>query len=158
MVRLKQTVHLSYIKISSISKWTKTSFHLSLVTSEYHRVHPKWFLSRWYIWHKLCTYFAPTPTLSLNKKIRHFTWPMSARSSIGCVQNNFWAYDRFDANRAPILRWDKHYFQTDRNKLPLEPHRLVVPSVASKTISEPTVCLAQTVHLSCTNTNVVSKW
>jgi hypothetical protein len=27
-----QTVHLSYVKISSIYKWTETSFHLSLIT------------------------------------------------------------------------------------------------------------------------------
>ena len=28
----------------------------------------------------------------------------------------------------------------------------------SKTISEPMVCLAQTMHLSCTDTNTVSNW
>jgi hypothetical protein len=43
MTRSAQTVHLSWIKISTISKWTETSFHLSLVTQEYHRVHPKQF-------------------------------------------------------------------------------------------------------------------
>jgi hypothetical protein len=32
VVRSVQTVHLSYVKISTISKWTKTSIHLSLVT------------------------------------------------------------------------------------------------------------------------------
>jgi hypothetical protein len=31
-VRLVQTMHLSLIKISTISKWTKTSFHLNVVT------------------------------------------------------------------------------------------------------------------------------
>ena len=31
------------------------------------------------------------------------TWPSTPRSSIGCVQNDFWAYVMFDANRAPIL-------------------------------------------------------
>jgi hypothetical protein len=31
-----QNVHLSCVKISTISKWTQTSFHLSLVTYEYH--------------------------------------------------------------------------------------------------------------------------
>jgi hypothetical protein len=45
MIRSAQTVHLSCIKISTISKWTETSFHLSL----------------------------------------------SARSTIGCVQKDFWA-------------------------------------------------------------------
>jgi hypothetical protein len=32
MVRSAQTVHLSFVNISTISKQTKTSFHLSLVT------------------------------------------------------------------------------------------------------------------------------
>jgi hypothetical protein len=32
MVRLAQTMHLSCIKISTMSKRTETSFHLSLVT------------------------------------------------------------------------------------------------------------------------------
>jgi hypothetical protein len=32
MVRSAQTVHLSFVNISIISKQTKTSFHLSLVT------------------------------------------------------------------------------------------------------------------------------
>jgi hypothetical protein len=41
--------------------------------------------------------------------------------------------------------------------LPLEPHHLVAPSSASKMISEPMVCLMQTVHLSCTNTSTISK-
>ena len=45
----------------------------------------------------------------------------------------------------------------DRNELPLEPHHPVVPSSASKKISEPMVRLAQTMHLSCTDTNTVSK-
>jgi hypothetical protein len=47
--------------------------------------------------------------------------------------------------------------EKDGNELPLEPHHLMVPSSASKTISEPMVHLAQTMHLSCTDTNIVSK-
>jgi hypothetical protein len=66
MVRLRQTVHLSCIQISTISNWAESSFHLSLVTKEYHRVHIKRFLSRWYVRCKPCTYLAPTLTLSLN--------------------------------------------------------------------------------------------
>jgi hypothetical protein len=45
----------------------------------------------------------------------------------------------------------------DRNELPLEPRDLGVPSGASKMISEPMVFLVQTMHLSCTDTNNVSK-
>jgi hypothetical protein len=45
----------------------------------------------------------------------------------------------------------------DRNELPFEPRHLGVPYGASKTISEAMVYLVQTVHLSCTETNTVSK-
>jgi hypothetical protein len=64
----------------------------------------------------------------------------------------------FGANRAPILRQDKHYLQTEWNEHPLEPRHLGVPSCASRTISEPMVRLAQTMHLSCTDTKTVSIW
>jgi hypothetical protein len=63
----------------------------------------------------------------------------------------------FSANSAPTLRQDEHYLQTHRIELPLEPRHLGVPMGASKMISEPMVRLAQTVHLSSTNTNTVSK-
>ena len=43
----------------------------------------------------------------------------------------------------------------DRNEIPLEPRHLGVLSGAVKMISEP--CLEQTMHLSCTNTNTISK-
>jgi hypothetical protein len=46
----------------------------------------------------------------------------------------------------------------DQIELSLDPHNLGVPSSASKTISEPMVRLAQTIHLSCTDTISVSKW
>jgi hypothetical protein len=45
----------------------------------------------------------------------------------------------------------------DWNELPFEPRHLGVPSSASKMISEATVHLVQTMHLSCTETNTVSK-
>jgi hypothetical protein len=60
-------------------------------------------------------------------------------------------------NRAPILRQDYHYVQTNQNELPFEPRNLGVPSGVSKMISEPMVHLVQTVDLSCTNTNTVTK-
>ena len=67
------------------------SFQFSLVTQDYHRVHPKRFLSLGYVW----------------------------------------------CNRAPILREDEYYLQTNRNELALEHHHVGVPSGASKMISEP---------------------
>jgi hypothetical protein len=103
MVRSAQTVHLSCIKISIISKRTE----------------------------------------------RRSTWASSPRSTIVCIQNDFWAYGIFGASRASILCQDSHHLQTDRNELPLERRHLGVPSSASKTISKPNVCLMQTVHLSC---------
>jgi hypothetical protein len=47
------------------------------------------------------------------------------------------------------MNWLKH---------PLEHHHLGVLSGASKTISEPMVCLALSMHLSCTDTNTIFKW
>jgi hypothetical protein len=112
MVHSVQTVHLSWIKISIVSKRTETSFHLSLDTQEYHPAHPKQFLSLWYVWCKPCTYHAPKLTLS---------------------------------PKGP-------------NEIPHDPRHLGVPSSASKTISVAIVCLVQTVDLSCTKTNTISKW
>jgi hypothetical protein len=106
-----QTVHLSYVKISTISKRTKLSFHMSLITLEYHRVCPKRFLSQWYVWRKPCTYLAS----------------------------------------------DYNYLQTDCIELPLDPRQLGVSSGVSKMIFEPMRCLAQIMHLSCTDTYTVSR-
>jgi hypothetical protein len=144
MARSAQSVHLSYVKISTISKWSKLSFHLSLpprstigchqndfraygmfganratilrqdlhyLQMEWnehplvhrHWVRPKWFLSLWYVWHKLCTYLALTLTLSAN----------------GPKQNSH------------------------------DPRHLGVTLGSSKMIFEPVVRSAQTIHLSC---------
>jgi hypothetical protein len=86
MVRSAQTVHLSCGKISTISKRNETSFHLSLITKEYHRVRPNRFLSVWNVWRKPSNNLAPTLTLSPKRLKRDSTCPMSPRSSIGCVQ------------------------------------------------------------------------
>jgi hypothetical protein len=110
-----------------------------------------------YVWRTSYTYLAPTLTLSPNQLKRDSTWPMSPCSSIRCIQNDFCACCTFDTNRAPILHQDSHYLQMNWIKHQLEPRHLGVPSGASKTISKPAVCLAQTVHLSCTDTNTISK-
>jgi hypothetical protein len=106
MVRSAQTMHLSCVKISTISKWTKTSFQLSLVTKEYQCVRPKWFLSPWHVWCKPCTYLPLTLTPSPNRPKWDSTRPTSPRSFVKCIQNDFWAYGTIEANRAPILRQD----------------------------------------------------
>ena len=41
MLHLAQTMQLSYVKISTTSKRTKMSFHLCLISQEYHLVRPK---------------------------------------------------------------------------------------------------------------------
>jgi hypothetical protein len=50
------------------------------------------------------------------------------------------------------------YLQIDRIELPLDPHPLDVSLGVCKTIFETMVRLVQTVHLSCTDTNTISKW
>jgi gamma-glutamylcysteine synthetase len=112
MVCIAEAVHPSCTDSKTISKWTKTRFHMTHITLEFHRVRPKQFLRLWYIRHKPCTYLATRLALSLNGLNRASTWASTPR----------------------------------------------VPSGASKMISKPTVCLAQTMHLSCTDTNTISKW
>jgi hypothetical protein len=114
-------------------------------------------MSLWYVWHKPSTYLTPMLTLSQNRLKRDSTWLTSPRSSIGCLQYYFWAYGMFMANRAPILHQELHYLQTDRSELPLEPRYLGVPSSVSKMISVPMVCSVQTMLLSYTDPNTVSK-
>jgi hypothetical protein len=77
MVCLAQILHLSCVKIRTISKRTKTSFNSSLVTKEYNPVCLKWFLSLWYTWHKLWTCLALILTLSLNRPKQDSAWPTS---------------------------------------------------------------------------------
>jgi len=107
MVCSMQTTHLPCIRISTISKLTEPSFHLSLFTQEYQIVHPKWFLRLWCIRHKPCTYLALKLTLFLNRPKWDSIWHTSSRSSIGCIQIDFQVYGMFHANRAPstYLAW-----------------------------------------------------
>jgi hypothetical protein len=151
-------MHLSCVKSSTISKWTETSFHLSLVTLKYHRVRPKRLLSLWYVWCKLCPYLALTLTLSPNGPKRDLTLPTSPRGSIRYVQNNFWAYRIFSANHATILQQDYHYLQMDRNELPLDPRQLRVPLVRPKWFLTLWYVWHKTVHLSCSDTDTVMEW
>jgi hypothetical protein len=87
MVCLGQTVHLT-LKLT-VSKEKEVRFHVTHITKEFYRVHLKRFLSLWHVWHKLCTYLAPRLALPPNGPKWPFTWALSPRSTIGCVQNNF---------------------------------------------------------------------
>ena len=119
-------------------------------------MHPKQFLSIWYVWRKPCTYLTLTLTPSPNgpneipHDPRHLGVPSGASKMIS--EPMVRSTQTVHLSCVKIAMSEK-----DRNELPLEPHHLVVPSSASKTISEPMVRLAQTMHLSCTDTNTVSK-
>jgi hypothetical protein len=49
------------------------------------------------------------PTVSLTGLNQASTWASSPRSTIGCVQNNFWAYGMFSTNHAPVLNRHQHF-------------------------------------------------
>jgi hypothetical protein len=91
--------------------------------------------------------------LSPNRSIWASPWSTSPRSTIRCVQTNFWAYSTFGTNRAPILRRDWNYLQMAQGKFLIDPRRVGVTSVAPKMIYEPMVRSAQNVHLSCVEIN-----
>jgi hypothetical protein len=156
-LRLAQTVHLSCTDFNSVSKWIETRSHITNVTEEIHRVCPKWFLSLWYIRHKPCTYLVPRLALCPNRPKRASTCASSPRSTIRGIQNDFRAYGTFDANRASILHWRYHYLQMDSNEIPRDQCHIGDPSGASKTISDPMLCSAQTMHLSCVKISTISK-
>jgi hypothetical protein len=157
MVRLAQTMHLSYTNTNTTSKWTETIFYMTHVTQEFHRVSPTQHLSLSYIWRKQWTYLVLGLAISKQTELSFHLSPITEEFH-WVRQSDLWAYGTFDANWAPILRQDWHYLQTDGNEHPLESHHLGVPLGASKMISEPMVRLAQTVHIFWTDTNTVSKW
>jgi hypothetical protein len=123
-VHSAQTMHLSCVETNTISERTETSFHLTYITYEYHRVCLKWFLCSRYIQHQQYTYLVSRSTLSPNVPKRVRTWSTSPRSAIRCIQNDFWAYGTFSASHTPILH------QIDQNELPFHPHHVRVPSGA----------------------------
>jgi hypothetical protein len=117
MVCSTQTVHLSCIKIRTISKrteaelllephhqgvpsgasktiskpmvhWQKPCHYLQMDWNEL-TLDPKWFPSQWYVWRKPCTCLPPTLTPSPNRPKQNSTWPTSPWSSIRCVHTEF---------------------------------------------------------------------
>jgi hypothetical protein len=82
---------------------------------------------------------------------------MSPMSTIRCAQSHFHPHGTFGENCTPVLRLHQNYLQMDRNEFLLDPRHLGAQSGAAKMISEPVVRSAQTVHLSCTETNTISK-
>jgi hypothetical protein len=109
MVRLVQTTQLSCVKISTMSKWTQASLHLSLVTwstiecvQNDFWAYSTFCANRAPILHPYCT---DTNTVSKRIEMR-FHMTHSPRSSIWYVQDDFRAYGTFGINRAPILCQD----------------------------------------------------
>jgi hypothetical protein len=103
MVHLAQTMHLSCTETNTISKRTERRFYMTHVTKQFHWVCPKLFLSQQYVRRKPCTYLESRLALSPNGPKRASIWGSSRRSTIRCVQNDFWTYGTFDANRAPNM-------------------------------------------------------
>jgi hypothetical protein len=58
MVHLAQAVHLSSTSSNTVSKQTEMRFHMAHITKEFYRVHPKRFLSLWYVRRKPRNYLA----------------------------------------------------------------------------------------------------
>jgi hypothetical protein len=148
MVRLVQTMHLSCTDTNTVSKRTERRFHMTYLASR----------------------FAQS-TKGL-KQGSHCA--SSPRNTIECVQIDYWAYvaqtmhlSCTDTNT--VSKWTERRFHMTylASRLALSPNgtkwastwarNIGVPSGASKTIFEPTVRLAQSVHLACSNTNAVSE-
>jgi Leucine-rich repeat (LRR) protein len=77
MVHSTQTMHLSCNDTNTIPKWTKMRFHMTHVTMEFHRVHPKRLLRLWYVRHKPCYYNASRLAISSNSLNQASTWALS---------------------------------------------------------------------------------
>jgi hypothetical protein len=112
-----QTVHLSCAKTNTISKRTEISFHLTCIMSEYHRVCPKRIPCPWDIRRKPFTFLAPKLKLSRNRSKRASAWATSLRSTIRCLQNDFWAFSTLaqtlhlsSAENNTISKWFKTSF------------------------------------------------
>jgi hypothetical protein len=119
-------------------------------------VHPKPFLSLWYVWRKPCTYHAPELTLSPKGPKGDSTWPTSPRSSIRCIHNDFlrlwYVWCKLLIYVAPRLILSINGPKRD-STWPTSPRRSIR---ASQMISELTVHSVQTVHLSWIKISPVS--
>jgi hypothetical protein len=102
-----------------------------------------------------CTYLESRLALYPNRPKRASIWASSPRSTIQCVQNDFWGYGW--CKPCTYLALKLKLPLNRPNKLPFKPRHPGVSSSASKIISEPTVRMAQTMHPSCTETNSTSK-
>jgi hypothetical protein len=156
-VRCKPCTYLC-TDTSTVSKWTKTRFHMTHVTYEFHRVRPKLYIRIWLIPCNQCTYLVSRLALSPNgpnrapPDPRHLEVPSGASKMIYEPMVRLTQTEHLSCTNANTVS------KTDRNEISHDPRHLGVPSGASNTISEPTVCSTQTVHQSCVKGSIISKW
>jgi hypothetical protein len=127
---------------NTISKCTEMIFHITHVTYEFHQVRSKRFLSLLYVRREPCTYCASRLALSPNGPKPASTWVSSSSNSIRGIQNNFLAYGTF----AEPVHLSCTYTDTVSKQTEM---RFEFHPVRPKQFSEPMVCLAQAMHLSC---------
>jgi hypothetical protein len=153
MVRSTQTVHVSWIMISTISKWTKLSLeprHLG-VTSGASKMIFTLMVHTMQTTHLSCINICTISERTKPGLEPHHQWlPSSASKTISEPMVHL-------AQLCTYIAPTQHYLQTERGEIPYDLCHLGVPLGASKTISEPLVRLAQTMQLSCTDTNTISK-
>jgi hypothetical protein len=157
MVCSAQTMHLSCVKINTISKRTeRVSTWASSPRSTIECIHNDFWAygTLAQTVHLSCTYI----NVVSNRPKRDSTWPKSPRSSIGCIHNDLWAYSTFGAKPCTYLELSLSV-SPNAPKLdsmwPTSPSSSIV--CVSRIISEHVLRSAQTVHLCCTDTNTISK-
>jgi hypothetical protein len=117
MVCSVQTVHLSCTDTNTVSKRTKTRFHMTHVTYEFYWARPKLFASLWYIQCKPCTYLASRLALSLNgpnrapQNPRHLGVPSGASNTISeLIGRSTQTVHQSCIKRSTISKWTKPSF------------------------------------------------
>jgi hypothetical protein len=150
-------MHLSCTDTNPVSKQTKTRFHMTHVTYEFHRVCLKLLMNLWYVQCKPCAYLASRLALSPNRPSRTPPDPRRLEVPSGVSKMIY----------GPMVRLieTEHLSCTNANtvssrskRVPHDPRHLGVPSVATNTISEPTGLSMQTMHQSCIKGSTISKW
>jgi hypothetical protein len=151
-------MHLSCTDTDTGSKQTEARFHMTHVTYEFHRVRPQWFLNLWYIWHKPCTYLMSRLALCPNGLKQASNWASSPWSTIGCVQNDFWAYGTFGLNHAPMLPNTNNISERTEVRFEMTHVTSKFHQVHPKLFLSLMVHSAQTMYLSCIKISTISKW
>ena len=157
MVRSAQTVHLSCVKVSTISKRTENELPLEprhlVVPSRAPKTISEPIVRVAQTTHLSCTDL----TLSPNGKEARFQMTHVTLEFHQVCPKRFPSLWYVRRKPCTYLASRLGLSPNGRNELPLKHRHLVAPSGASKTISEPVVCLARTMNLSCTDTNTVFK-